>query len=238
MSKTELVIFKPKKKHMDSDLKIKLNVKRLYPTDSVKYLGVRIDNKLNWKAHIDDIAIKLLRANAMLYKTRDSVNKAMLKLIYFALFDSCINYSSIILGHNINTLNRLFLLQKKAVRTINFKGRRAHTNPLFKNLISSNFLTQSKLLTVYWPATMYTINYLLSLIIGLLFHQISISMKPSLPQKIINLKVLSVKTTCYGKGVITSLVIKTWNDIQKITKDVLLNSFNPTKLKLFSNNFF
>ena len=70
MSKTELVIFKARKRHMDFDIK-KLNGKRLYPTDSLKYLGVRIDNKLHWKAHIDDAAIKLIRANAMLYKTRD-----------------------------------------------------------------------------------------------------------------------------------------------------------------------
>ena len=59
VSDIELVIFKPKKKHIDLDLKIKLNGNRLYLTDSLKYLGVRIDNKLNWKAHIDGIAIKL-----------------------------------------------------------------------------------------------------------------------------------------------------------------------------------
>ena len=81
VSKTELVYFKPKKKHMDFDLKIKLTGKRLYPTDSLKYLGVRIDNKLNWKAHIDGIAIKLFRANAMLYKTKDFVHKGILKSI-------------------------------------------------------------------------------------------------------------------------------------------------------------
>ena len=33
------------------------------------------------------------------------------------------------------------------------------------------------------------------------------------------------------KGAIISIAIKTWNDIQKITKDVLLNSISPTKLK-------
>ena len=54
---------------MDFDLKIKLNGKRLYPTDPVKFLGVRIGSKLNWKAHIAvDIAMKLFTENAMLYK--------------------------------------------------------------------------------------------------------------------------------------------------------------------------
>ena len=38
VSKTELVIFKPKKKQVDFDIKMKLNGKRLYPTDSPKNL--------------------------------------------------------------------------------------------------------------------------------------------------------------------------------------------------------
>ena len=46
-SKTKMVLFKPKRKSMDVNIKIKLNEKRLYETNSVKYLGIRIDNKLN-----------------------------------------------------------------------------------------------------------------------------------------------------------------------------------------------
>ena len=40
VSKTELIIFKRKRKPLDLNMKIKLNGKRLYPTDSIKYLGV------------------------------------------------------------------------------------------------------------------------------------------------------------------------------------------------------
>ena len=47
---------------MDFNLKIKLNGKRLSEANSVKYLVVRIDSKFNWKAHINDIALKLIRA--------------------------------------------------------------------------------------------------------------------------------------------------------------------------------
>ena len=70
------------KQSMDFNLKINLNGKQLYETNSVQYLGVRIDNRLNWKAHINDIALKIIRANAMLYKVRNFVGAGILKSIY------------------------------------------------------------------------------------------------------------------------------------------------------------
>ena len=77
-------------------MKIKLNGKRLYSSDSVRYLGVKIDSKLNWKNHVNAIAPKLHRANAMLYKVRYFVNANVLKSIYYALLESHINYACII----------------------------------------------------------------------------------------------------------------------------------------------
>ena len=41
-----MVIFKSKQKKLEGDLKIELCVKRLYPTESVKWLGVKIDTNL------------------------------------------------------------------------------------------------------------------------------------------------------------------------------------------------
>ena len=43
-----MVIFKSKKKKFEDDLKIKLCGKRLYPTESVKYMVVKIDTNLSF----------------------------------------------------------------------------------------------------------------------------------------------------------------------------------------------
>ena len=48
VKKTEMIIFKYKQKKLEGDLKIKLCGKRLYPTERVKYLGVKIDANLTW----------------------------------------------------------------------------------------------------------------------------------------------------------------------------------------------
>ena len=88
VEKTEMVIFKSKQKKFECDLKIKLCGKRLYPTESVKYLGVKIDTNLSWQYHVNDLSIKLNRANALLFKMRKYVSLKILRSIYFAIFDS------------------------------------------------------------------------------------------------------------------------------------------------------
>ena len=60
VSKTELFLFRPRGRSMDFSLKIKLNGKFFLWTNSVEYLGIRIDNKLNCKGHIGDITKVLL----------------------------------------------------------------------------------------------------------------------------------------------------------------------------------
>ena len=47
VEKTELVFFKSPRKVLSNEIKIKLTGKRLYPSNSVKYLGVRIDKFLH-----------------------------------------------------------------------------------------------------------------------------------------------------------------------------------------------
>ena len=39
-----------------------------------------------WNGHINDIAIKLNRVNAVLYRVREFVNKMVLKLMLFLIF--------------------------------------------------------------------------------------------------------------------------------------------------------
>ena len=59
VSKTELILFKPRMKKSDFDLKLKLNGRILYSTKSVKYLGIKIDESVTWNDHMNDVAIKL-----------------------------------------------------------------------------------------------------------------------------------------------------------------------------------
>ena len=103
VKETEMVIFKSKQKKFEGDLKIKLCGKRLYPTESVKYLGVKIDTNFSWQYHVNDLSIKLNRANALLFKMRKYVNLKILRSIYFAIFDSYLSYCCLVWAQNYST---------------------------------------------------------------------------------------------------------------------------------------
>ena len=47
VKKSEMVICKSKQKKFEGNLKIRLCGKRLYPTESIKYFGVKIDTDLS-----------------------------------------------------------------------------------------------------------------------------------------------------------------------------------------------
>ena len=92
VAKTEIILFKTSNKNNDAGLKIKLCRKRIHAFPYTKYLGIFIDENLNWKTHINEISIKLIKDNAMLSKLRHFVNKDILLSVYYAILHSHLTY--------------------------------------------------------------------------------------------------------------------------------------------------
>ena len=112
-SKNEVVLFRSLRKQTETTLKRKLNGKRLYTTDSVKYLAIKIDENINWHQQINNVAVKLNRANAMLSKVRHFVDKKTLKSIYHAIFESHSYLIPILFGIRILILLKDFIFYKR-----------------------------------------------------------------------------------------------------------------------------
>ena len=70
VKKTEMVIFKSKRKKFNDIVKITLSGERIYPTASVKYLDAKVGHFLIWQHHINYLSVKLNRANVLLFKIR------------------------------------------------------------------------------------------------------------------------------------------------------------------------
>ena len=68
--KTEFIVFRPSRKQLDLRITLKLHHTKLYESTKIKYLGLILDNKLNWKARIAELSKKLSCAVGMLYKIK------------------------------------------------------------------------------------------------------------------------------------------------------------------------
>jgi len=102
---------------------------------STKFLGVVIDDRLNWNVQIENVCKKVSKGIGLLYSARQYLNKNLLKQLYHAFVHCHVTYCNIAWASTNKTkLETLFRRQKHALRVINQKDRMAHTDPLFKEM--------------------------------------------------------------------------------------------------------
>ena len=103
-------------KRLQQNLAIRINNTHIEEKTVTSFLGVQIDNKLNWKAHITQISNKISKSIAILRFLRYCYPQNVLKMIYMSLIYSHINYCNLIWGAaEDGIIEPLFLLQKKAI---------------------------------------------------------------------------------------------------------------------------
>ena len=93
-------------------------------------MEIEIDKRLTWKQQINQVALKLNKASAMLSKLRHVLDIKTLRSLYYAIFESCLCYASLSGAQNTNSVKRLHLLQKQSLITMCCQS--FHTSPLFK----------------------------------------------------------------------------------------------------------
>ena len=105
--------------------------------ENTKFLGVFIDEKLCWKSHSHFIISKLSRTIGIIRKLNENLTFSSLKTLYYSFIQPSLQYG-IIFWYSVSSdiREKIFRLQKKAIRLINKTTFFSHTNPLFcKNKI-------------------------------------------------------------------------------------------------------
>ncbi|KAJ8051132.1 RNA-directed DNA polymerase from mobile element jockey [Holothuria leucospilota] len=103
--------------------------------NSVKFLGVYIDSKLSWSDHIFNTSSHIARAVGILGRLKYLLPRNVLRTIYLTLIYPHLTYCSGIWSTASHCqLNKLHILQKRAIRHITCSKPRDHTNDLFKSL--------------------------------------------------------------------------------------------------------
>ena len=134
LSKSNLMIIPPKKL-LPEKYTLSLDFSQITICKMVKYLGVTIDDSLNFDAHIKFLENKLVRSLGILFKTKQYLNTSTLIQLYYSTFHAYLSYGLIIWGSTFKSyLNKLSSLQNKAVRIV-CNGRWAdHVSIHYKNL--------------------------------------------------------------------------------------------------------
>ena len=99
---------------------------------SLKFLGINFDENLNWKDHILTVCKKINRGIFALNQVKNILPQSCLRSLYHTLVHSHMTYCLEIWGNSC-FINKIFMLQKKAIRIIHRASFRSHTEPLFKN---------------------------------------------------------------------------------------------------------
>jgi len=102
-------------------------------TQSIKFLGLHFDKHLTFKQHVAHIASKISKSLGILYKLKHYMPQPALKLLYFSLIHPYYSYGiEAWHGTTNSTTDKLFIMQKRAIRSINNLSYNEHTNAFFK----------------------------------------------------------------------------------------------------------
>jgi len=74
---------------------------------STKFLGMNIDNHMNWKNHVEQIVPKLSAACFSRRSLIHTLNPDILCMVYFAYFHSVLQYRIIFWGNSIMCIKYL-----------------------------------------------------------------------------------------------------------------------------------
>ena len=119
--------------------------------EKIKYLGAWFDSNLNWSEHVNNLKLKLLPLNFMIYRNRKILPKKDLWLLYNSYFLSQINYLNPIWTRcSEQKLSELQRLQNKIIKNILFLPRQTASTSLYESRLDiRKYSILQTLLTVF-----------------------------------------------------------------------------------------
>ena len=130
VKKTKAMVFRmPQKKIIQPNIQI--NGSNIEFVENFIFLGITINNKLNWNSHINKVTNKISKTVGILNKLRSFLPSYVLQTIYNTLILPHLIYGILAWGRHTNAIHKI---QKRAIRIIAGSKYNAHTEPLFKQL--------------------------------------------------------------------------------------------------------
>ena len=134
VKKTHYMVFS-NTKITSANNELKIEGETISEVTKTKFLGVIIDNRLNWQHHINYISSKVAKGLGIIIKVRKVLDNKSLLSLYYAFIYPYLMYCNHVWGNACSVyLNKLNVLQKKVVRIIAGVKPRTSTADLFHKL--------------------------------------------------------------------------------------------------------
>ena len=134
-SKTEMLFFSNRHNVITNDEQVNLNNEWIKFVNHARFLGVIIDDKTNFRYHINLVTKKLSKHAGILYKIRNSLTMPAKLTYYNSFILPYLNFNIIHWGNtNEVHLQPLVKMQKRIIRNICNADFLEHTTPLFFRL--------------------------------------------------------------------------------------------------------
>ena len=142
IKKTKYILFRPKSTKIDfSNLVLKIGDEKIErigngcKTSFFKFVGILLDEFLDWKSHTAHVSTKISSGNFILNTCKNFLPIHIRKNIYNSLVRSHLEFGILSWGNALpSQLQKIKTLQKKCVRNVAGKDFNSHTDPLFKKL--------------------------------------------------------------------------------------------------------
>jgi hypothetical protein len=86
VSKSKIMFFSSSNKNVEASTNINIKNQSIDIVSQVRYLGVILDNKLNWSPHISETCSKVAKISGVLRKLSSTLPISILKILYY-VFD-------------------------------------------------------------------------------------------------------------------------------------------------------
>ena len=122
-------------KNKNESLKLKIRDNELEVVQNTKFLGVQIDNSLDWKEHIKTVSSKVSKAIGFLKHAKSFLPEETLKTLYTGIVEPRFHYCCSVWGCcGMTEISQLQKVQNRAARIVTGSNFDTPGQPLIKGL--------------------------------------------------------------------------------------------------------
>src|SRR3984893_12873657 len=122
-NKSAYILFFPSKEDdeyiVKNNLTLYIDNTSIIKVNSVKFLGVLIDEHMNFNQHVESIVKSITSVNGLLYRRRDFIPLSCRKELFFSMVHSRVNYCIEVYGNATwNIIQPLHMACNRVLRTL------------------------------------------------------------------------------------------------------------------------